>query len=166
MTIEPIQTTDREIVERARTLSTAGKKWHFHILTPTCTLNTGNDFVLMLENTADELTYEAHSVKKPSEAGKQLVELLHGKDVTKPETTAASYVASQEIATIASRAKDLNGKGIAWHHHAFSPKCRFNDSGRWMIMFEDPETGKKIRSVTAAEPKDDLKQIEELFYAT
>lgn len=153
-----------QFIPVAQTLIVAGKRWHFHILTPGCKLNDAADFVLLLESTTDEEIYAAHSDTKPTEVGKKLVEMLHGKSITSKEKASGDQVVSPAIQQIVRRAAELNAQSKPWHHHMLFPDCTFNGSGRWKILFEDPDTGQILESLSSDEPKADLKQIETLFY--
>ena len=45
------------------------------------------------------------------------------------------------------------------------PDCAFNkNKGKWALILEDPQSKEILESVTDHEPKEDLKQIETLFY--
>ncbi len=162
--IQTQEKTLEEIVSIAEGLATKGKHWHFHILAPDCKLNGGDDFVLMVEDTARQEFFTFHTDSKPSEVGKRLVQLLHGKEVMVGEATPIGYNPSKEIREMVDRAKKLNDEGKAWHHHVLFPDCKFNTSEKWTILFEYPESAEPLRSVSDTEPKEGLKQIETLFY--
>jgi hypothetical protein len=64
------------------------------------------------------------------------------------------------------RARELNARGIAWHHHMLFPDCALNPNpGSWNLLFEDPETGQQISALYHDEPVQDLREVEALFYA-
>ena len=64
------------------------------------------------------------------------------------------------------KAKDLTKKKIPWHHNALFPGCVFNKTkDKWIVMLEDPTTGKVLENITNYKPNSDLKLIEPLFYA-
>lgn len=157
------ETSLDRIVMIARDLNTSKKQWHFHILAPSCKLNTSNTFVLILENTVDNKSYYVFCPTKPSDTGKELIKLLHGEDVMDEKPT-EEYKPTEAVKRIIDRATFLNEQGKPWHHHMFFPNCAFNSTGLWEIVLEDPENPEDISSTSAIEPKNDLKQIETLFY--
>ena len=153
-----------KVVKLAEKLNKDGKKWHFHLLTPKCVFNKEKNFALVLENTSDGEIFVNYSEVKQEEAGKVMLELLHGIKADEFETRTASS-ASLEIQNMAKRAKELTEKGIPWHHHALFPDCVFNKAkGRWVVMLEDPETKEVLENVTDYKPDADLQLIEPLFY--
>jgi len=155
-----------EIRDLAEQLAAAGKKWHFHILTPECQLNESKDYALILENSSDGEDYVCHSGKPYMGVGQELVKLLHGDDVIKAAKAEKPQPPSEAVEKLLKRARALMDKGIFWHHHTLFPDCRFNQhKGKWVIMFEDQERGEVIESVSDSEPKSDLQQIEGLFYS-
>jgi len=150
--------------QKARELSRANRKWHFHIFTPDCKLNEKKEFAFIVEDASEGETYVHYSSVKLVDLGRELVQLLHGKDVLKKDAEAS--VSSPTIGIIVDRAKDLNDSGKAWHHHMLFPDCDFNPhEGAWTLLFEDPVSVEVLESVTDEEPKKDLKEIESLFYA-
>lgn len=154
-----------EIKQKAKDFSATGKKWHFHILTPECQLNERGGYALVLENANDNEAFVCYSDEPYMDAGKELVKLLHGKDVVKESEQEELEKPSPKVATILERAKQLNSQSKNWHHHMLFPGCRFNKhQDKWVIVFEDKETGEVIESVSDDEPKGDLKHIETLFY--
>ncbi|OGM25342.1 hypothetical protein A2715_04825 [Candidatus Woesebacteria bacterium RIFCSPHIGHO2_01_FULL_39_32] len=158
--------TATKIVKTVEKLKRDGKKWHFHLLTPGCVFNEEKMFALILESSTDGDHLVHHSLKKPADAGKKLVELLHGKDISKKKSKKSSKKLSAKVTMMIERAIQLNNKGFAWHHHLLFPDCIFNhDTRYWTLVFEDPLNGKVIKDMSKEEPKEALKKIEPLFYA-
>jgi hypothetical protein len=151
-----------EIVRIAQDLQEAGKSWHFHMLTPDCQYNERNDLhAFVIENRTDDETYVTYSDKRYMEVGKQLVQMLHGEEIVK-ETESRSEHA--DIQAILDKAKDLNTRGIHWHHHMFFPDCVYNtNKGKWAIVFE--HGGDFIKVLYEEEPTEDLRKVEVLYYA-
>ena len=140
-------------------------KWHFHILTPTCLLNTEKQYALVLEDTTNNNSYVCYSEKPYMGVGEVLVKLLHGNDVVKDKSEKKELSPSENVKKILKRANELSRKGVFWHHHMLFPDCIFNkDREKWAIIFEDPEKNMIIKSVSDKEPKSDLQHIEALFY--
>jgi len=158
--------TIEEIKKLAVQFNLEYKKWHFHILTPECQLNDTDKYVLVLENTTDNKEYCVYSDEPYMDIGKELVQLLHGNDVIKSKEEKKDLdPASKKVIEILKRAKELTEKNIFWHHHMLFPGCKFNKhQDKWVIVFEDPEKGNIIESVSDLEPKNDLQYIEDLFY--
>ncbi|MEK7079593.1 MAG: hypothetical protein AAB929_05980 [Patescibacteria group bacterium] len=159
-------TSIEEIKKLAEQYSIKGNKWHFHILTPQCQLNTENKYALILENATNNKTHVCYSEKPYMDIGKELVQLLHGKDVMKSQTEMKEVPPSSGVKKLLARAKELNKQGKFWHHHMLFSHCLFNkNDGKWTIIFEDQERSEIIESITASEPKTDLQYIESLFYS-
>lgn len=159
------QATVRKIVSIAKKLDKEGKRWHFHILTPGCVYNTKVKFALFLENSTDDKQYVSYGIKKPAKAGKTLVKLLHGKKITKSTVKKTKMSIDSKVEQMVKRAKELNNKGFAWHHHMLFPDCTFNQDKRyWALVFEDPLNGEVLESRSKEEPTEALQKIERLFY--
>lgn len=155
-----------QVISAAEQAHASSKKWHFHILPPVCYFNPSQKaYGLVVEIPGDKLTLIAYSPIRPAEAGKKLVSLLHGKNITHGSGSLATI--SHEITrTIVERANHLNRSSIEWHHHMLFPDCALNTKpGLWNIVFEDPETGKTLSALYDTEPISDLREIEALFYA-
>lgn len=155
-----------KILELATKYANSGEKWHFHILTPECKLNTQGKYSLVLENGTTEAVSVCYSDKPFMDIGKELVQLLHGKDVIKTKDEKKVALPSEEVKKMLGRAEELIKEGIFWHHHMLFPYCKFNNhKGSWVIVFEDAQNNKIIESISTNEPKNDLQYIENLFYS-
>ena len=168
-----------EILKTAGKMEKEEKEWHFHILTPGCVFNKDKRFALILENTSDSEQFVHFSMKKPSETGQKLVELLHGtpkKSFLLPRSTSSrrrggsTGLEGRRIPSktkkMIERATELNLKGFAWHHHVLFPDCMFNkDSRYWTLVFENPLDNEVIEERFKKEPIEALSQIEPLYYA-
>lgn len=161
-----IEDSIQAVVRKAEKAHSSGLHWHFHILAPTCCFNQRtNVYALVVEIPGNQESIIAYSATRPADEGKKLVTLLHGTKVL--AGTGTSTTATQEVAgLILSRARELNSRNVAWHHHMLFPDCAFNPSpGKWTLLFEDPETNQRLSAVYDAEPLSDLKEVEALFYA-
>lgn len=157
-------TTPETIKTLAKEYQQLNQAWHFHILTPSCLLNENDKFALVLENTETGISHISYSDEPYMGIGKELVKLLHGDDVVKEKGTQTSKP-SETVQKLLDRARELQSKGIYWHHHLLFPGCMFNDEKeKYCIVFEDPETKDIMRSVSDIEPKADLQHIEGMFY--
>lgn len=155
----------KEIRQKAIELNRAGLKWHFHILPPDCKFNVKTLYAFVLEG-PDKERYVYYSEEVVSDLGKELAPLAHKAEVLYIETTSANYSPSKIIQKIVDRAQELNQKKIKWHHHVTSPGCQYHKGGEdFILIFEDPITGKSLESYSEEEPINDLKQIEPLFYS-
>lgn len=162
--------TASKILKNAKKLGKDGKKWHFHILTPGCKFNKDKRFALILENTSDNEQFIHFSLKKTAKTGQKLVELLHGKGISKNAKEVAQNTKekklSHKVEQMIKRATELNLKGFTWHHHVLFPHCMFNkDSRYWTLIFEDPLNNEVIEERFKEEPKEALSKIEPLYYA-
>lgn len=136
-----------EIRKQAEEMHAKGRKWHFHMLTPSCRLNSKERFAFVLEGEEALVSY-SDAVEK--ETGKHLVVML---DRHVPKNSLA-----QELV---EKARELHAKG-AWHHHKLFPDCMFNKrQGAWCVILEgDAEI---VERFFDEEP--DISEIEQLFYS-
>jgi hypothetical protein len=155
-----------EILRKAATWQEAGTRWHFHLLTPGCMFNERNDlYALVLETPSLQEVYVSYSDELHMEADRILLPLLHGDEIV-DEQEAVLDPGTPAIQPILQRARELNARGVAWHHHMLFPGCIFSGRpDRWVIAFEDPETAQVLETFYEREPKGDLRQIELLFAA-
>lgn len=154
-----------EIKELAKKFATRGDKWHFHILTPECQLNTQKNYSLVIENSTDQLSYVCISEAPYMDIGKELVQLLHGNDVIRQQEEKLDLPSSM-VQKMLQNAQKLSAEGKFWHHHMLFPNCMFNkNKNLWTIIFEDQVNQQTIESTSYDEPKSDLKHIEALFYS-
>lgn len=161
--------TTSKILKTAKKLKKENKKWHFHILVPGCKFNKFEKYTLILEDTENKEQLIHISYKKPLKTGQILVELLHGKGISKAkkEKTVGESVSrlSAKVNQMVGRATELNMKGFSWHHHLLFPECIFNkDSRYWTLVFEDPLNGEIIEDMSKSKPQKALEKIEPLFY--
>jgi hypothetical protein len=162
--------TIQKIRETAKKLSSKSSTWHFHILTPECQLNDSDQYAMILEDTTSKETLVCYSQQPYLKVGKELVKLLHGKQVVDNKYSnqgvlSKKLAVNNTIDKILKKAVSLNSKKMGWHHHILFPGCIFNkDEGKYVIIFEDKETKKMMKSVTDYVPIEDLKKVETLFY--
>ncbi len=153
-----------ELIKKAKEFKDKKLKWHFHIFTPECNLNKTGRYSLILEDNTNDKIYSHDFDEKPMDLGKELLKLLHGNDILGKEEMKTNKNA-QSVKDILKKAKELNAKGLFWHHHMLFPDCIFNrHHGLWTLILEDQKNGQILESVTNFEPKEDLKQVETLFY--
>ena len=159
--------TLEEIRTHALDAHEQGISWHFHIMTPTCKFNKLSEYAFILEIPDDKVALVHYSDKAEKGLGQELAPLLHGSDVLDTSSSSDEYSPSAAIQEIVRRAEELNEQHIEWHHHMFFPNCRFNNyPDQHLLVFEDPRVVEPFESATATEPTDDLKQIENMFYAS
>ena len=157
--------TMEEIEIIAKELSSEGKLWHFHMLTPDCSFNESGKQAFVLEDVSGGNIYVTHSEERYMDSGKRLVELLHNMKVPDKEKE-SEKINNDSVQTILDKAQELNNKGIAWHHHMLFPDCVFNKyNGKWNIIFEDKESGEVLEALYDNEPTEDLREVEKFFYA-
>ncbi|MFH0962037.1 MAG: hypothetical protein V1820_05110 [archaeon] len=167
------ETPSQEIEAIARRLSAGKTPWHFHLLTPGCFFNEfsnkfGKMHVFVLENEAGRAAYFSLSKRRNFSLGKKLLKLRHGIGFGSSDSEEGKTAGNPRLENLLSRARDLTERGISWHHHLFLPGCVFNNGrkkGKWVIFFEDPETGKAFQVAYPAEPKEELSRVEKLYYS-
>ena len=158
-------TTLSEIKTRALEFHKSGQKWHFHILTPSCSLNDKNRYAFILENTGQNPALVYFSDQAEKGLGQELSPLLHGIKLEGHEEKTLDYQPSVAMRNIINRAKELNLKAVEWHHHVLFPGCMFNKhTPKYTFIFEDSLASGTLESLSDNEPTNDLKQIEPLFY--
>ena len=154
-----------DIRKQALDYQNSGLKWHFHILTPECSLNDTDKFVFVLESPSKKETYAFYGTEMPSALGKELAPLIHSVEVEKVPSKADTKL-SVEAQKIIDQATEMNKQKIAWHHHVLYPGCLFNvNSPKFTLMLEDKITQKTYESISNNEPKEVLRQLEPLFYS-
>jgi hypothetical protein len=155
-----------DINDKANKFSQSGKRWHFHILTPSCKLNRKKKYALILENSSDKETYVSYSDKPNMELGKKLLKILYGISLseTKTKKEVNEVILPPDMKVLIKRAKQLSSEGKFWHHHLLLPVCIFNNSNKYVIMLEDQENNKIIKAFSDNEPKASLQEIETLYY--
>jgi hypothetical protein len=160
------EATLAKIKEIAIRLHEEGSPWHFHILTPGCTLNETAQYVFVLEDLGARQTYAHYSKKPEKELGQTLAPLLHGKKVMGEAPAHSAPQSSKTVQEMVNRAQRLNVQGTPWHHHVLFPNCRFNERhGQWTLLFEDTQNHETLQDPSAEEPLEALKYLEPLFYA-
>ncbi|HUA13154.1 MAG TPA: hypothetical protein VL989_01505 [Candidatus Sulfotelmatobacter sp.] len=161
-----MQETEISVIrDKALKCHNNGVKWHFHILTPACSLNDNQKYAFVFECPTQGIALVHYSKQAEKTLGQELSPLLHGSKVLNQESTDSDYQPSDTVNKIINRAKVLNKQGVEWHHHMLFPDCRFNKhSPRFTLVFEDPQSNETLESLTDIEPTNDLKQIESLFY--
>ncbi len=135
-------------------------------MSPDCFLNENSRYAFVLE-CADKNIALVHLSDQPEKSlAAELSPLLHGSDVMDATSTQKQYTPSGIVAQMSQRAQELNDKSIEWHHHMLFPDCMFNTHApNHVLMLEDSSTGEAIISITEYDPIDDLKQIENLYFA-
>ena len=160
-----IEITIEECRKKAKLWHAQKDSWHFHVLAPQCAFNTRRDnYALVLENRTDIRTYVVFSESEFVKVSQELVKLLHGDRILDKDEAKASR-GSEKIQAVLRRARELNQRNLAWHHHMLFPDCVFNKhSGKWNIVFEDKQDESVVEIVYDVEPVDDLRLIEVLYF--
>jgi len=163
--ISMLESAIEAVLTLAEEAHSSGKRWHFHILSPSCCFKQRSDlYGLMVEVPSDKTSVIAYVSERPVEQGRMLVSLLHGSKVL-DGTGSVSATKNDVAAKIVARAQELNERCVAWHHHMLFPDCALNPHpGKWTLTFEDPESGDVLSATYENEPIDDLKEVEALFY--
>lgn len=158
-----MKATIREISDKAKSLSSQKKRWHFHLLGKGCAFNKGKDkysIVLEDESSGKHLVFTA--ARKPLAQSKALASLMYGKGFLKKP---GKGVFGGQFGKILRRAKELDFKGIDWHHHHLHPACMFNEwKGRHCLVLEDKQKHRVLVAKYSREPKREIAEIERLFY--
>jgi hypothetical protein len=151
------------ILKTAKTFADNGADWHFHILTPDCILNEKKEFAVIIEDNTNNTAAVCYFKEKPMSLGKEMLELLMGKDFIKKESDVAAP-SSAKLTALLERISSLNNKKQFWHHHMLFPNCIFNkEKGKWNIILEDK--GELLSYTSTHKPKAELAMVEKLFYS-
>lgn len=165
LAIEKMDLTLGKAVKKAEEWCAQGKRWHFHMLAIGCKFNATEKHTLVIENTQDKEEASAYTAEKPIKEGEKLVKLLHGKEIIGKQS-AMKKLTNPVMQKIIERTRQLTAEKTAWHHHMLFPECKFNSRpGKWLILLEDPKTGKLIEAAYDEEPTEDLKQLETAYYS-
>ena len=151
-------------MELGNELAASGERWHPHVLSPDCRFNDRELCALILEASDKAEVFATYSEEPMMETARTLAALAHGEDALQDD--ASDSDASPKVAEMMRRAKTLSGRGRHWHHHVLFPECIFNEHpGEWTIVFEDPDTGETLESVTSDRPAQDIQITETMFFA-
>jgi hypothetical protein len=164
-----IEVSAERLLEISRELAAAGERFHNHVLSSDCKLNVRQQCALIVEASDREEVYVTYSDEPMMDVGRTIATLVHGEDplaaagADSGEDVQAESVA---VAEMMRRAEDLVERGIHWHHHILFPECVFNPHpGDWTLVFEDPESGETLESVTTDKPEEDIRVTETMFFS-
>ena len=164
-----IEVSAERLLEIGRELADSGERWHNHVLSTDCKLNERQRCALIVEASDRAKVYVTYSDEPMMDVGRALATMVHGEDplaAAGVESTADVQPDSAGVAEMMRRAKDLVTRGVHWHHHILFPECVFNPHpGDWTLVFEDPETGETLESVTTEKPEQDIRATETLFFS-
>ena len=105
------------------------------------------------------------------DVGRSLASLVHGADALEEPSNDENQEGGPQpgspiVGEMMRRARDLMARGVHWHHHILFPECVFNPHpGSWTIVFEDPDNGETLQSVTSDKPAKDIRITETLFFS-
>ena len=131
------ESTIKEIIEKAKEADSQNKKWHFHILGKNCKFN-----------------------EKPLKKAKKLADLMYGKNFLEEKGEGKK---NKDFELILKKVKELEEKGIEWHHHHLHPDCIFNERKKMHAIVLESE-GIYLTAFFDSKPMKDLIKIEKLFY--
>lgn len=149
----------------AHELQRQGRSWHIHVLAPDCVMNPKpGQYAFVLEDGSREKIHVAFSEERPREVNLELLKLLHGDDVLdRPGSADAS---AQVASRLLSRIRDLDARGVGWHHHMHFPDCMLNpEPGKWTIALEAGDSDAVETETFAEEPHDVLAAIEVIYFS-
>lgn len=157
------------LLEISRELAASGERWHNHVLSPDCKLNERQQCALIVEASDRQEVYVTYSDEAKMEVGRAIATMVHGEDplaAAGSDPSAGVQAKSEAVAEMMRRAQDFAARGIHWHHHILFPECVFNPhAGSWTLVFEDPETGETLESVSTDKPEQDIRVTETLFFS-
>ena len=64
---------------------------------------------------------------------------------------------------ILQKARKYNYENKDWHFHFLTPKCIFNDKGKFVVILENSTDGEKFITLFDSKPTD-LERLEAIFY--
>jgi hypothetical protein len=136
------------------------------VLTPECNLNEKKSHAIIVEDSESGESCVAYAEHPMKETAHALASLVHGEAATRPLTDDEPEPDDPIVKQMIIRAIELMKKGRHWHHHIFFPVCIFNPHPKkWTMIFEDPEKGETLTSVSTERPDKDIGITERLFYA-
>jgi hypothetical protein len=164
-----IEVGAERLLEIGKELAASGERWHNHVLSPDCKLNERQQCALIVEASDRQEVYVAYSDHPMMDVGRAIATLVHGEDPLEAAGSESQEVVQAESSAVAEmmrRAEDFAARGIHWHHHILFPECVFNPHpGDWTLVFEDPEKGETLESVTSEKPEQDIRVTETLFFS-
>lgn len=159
-----------QLLEIGRELATKGERFHNHVLSDDCKLSERPQCALIVEASDRDEVYVAYSDEPMMDVGRALAAMVHGgdplEDTSAPGGGDPLAAQSLEVAEMMRRAGALAARGQHWHHHILFPECVFNPyPGEWTLIFEDPDTGETLESVTSEKPEQDIRVTETMFFS-
>lgn len=147
-------------------LQDQGRSWHIHVLAPDCRMNPKpGRFAFVIEDRTDEETYVAFSPERPRAVNLELLKVLHGEHVLDRPAGQDDDAAAAE-SPLVSRIRDLDRRGVAWHHHMHFPDCMLNPHpGKWAISLEAADSDTVESEAFAEEPHEVLSAIEIIYFS-
>jgi len=150
----------KEIIEKAKKANSQNKKWHFHMLGKNCKFKENKEKFEIVFESKEETLFSVFD-KKPLKEAKELADLMYGKNFLEEHRKEEEKNNGFEL--ILEKAKELEEKGIEWHHHHLHPECIFNKrKGVHAIVLESK--GVYLTALFNSKPMKDLVKIEKLFY--
>lgn len=165
----PIEVSAQRLLQIGEELHAAGERWHNHVLSTDCELNERSVCALIVEASDRDQVFVTYSDEPMMDVGRALATLVHGVDPLAHTGDAAlpedGEPASAAVARMMQRAGEVTARGDHWHHHILFPECVFNPHpGSWTLVFEDPDSGETLESVTPERPDRDIQITEALFF--
>ncbi|MBW4061320.1 hypothetical protein HJC99_01970 [Candidatus Saccharibacteria bacterium] len=154
-----------ELIITATQLNDSQADWHFHLLTPMCTLNAKPQYALVLEDIGTSKNYVSYQAIKPFAASNQLAKMLHGSGMIDPTGHIKAAELAPDEKPIYNHARLLTDQQRPWHHHMLFPNCAYNKHApKWTLLFEDQSDTQVTSLVSDTEPTLLLTGLEQLFY--
>lgn len=149
------------IISKAKELKNENKKWHFHMLSKDCHYNEHKGKFCIIFESENETLFATFD-EKPLEKAKKLADLMYGEDFLDKQEKDEH---NPDFDKMFERAKEMDEKGIGWHHHHLHPNCIFNEhKGKHCIVLEDEINHEVLITVYDRKPMEDLVKLEKIFY--
>jgi len=153
------ESTIKEIIEKAKEADSQNKKWHFHILGKNCKFNENKGKFEIVFESEKETLFSVFN-EKPLKKAKKLADLMYGKNFLEEKGEGKK---NKDFELILNKVKELEEKGIEWHHHHLHPDCIFNEKKKMHAIVLESE-GIYLTAFFDSKPMKDLIKIEKLFY--
>ncbi len=165
--VKHCEATLDECVAAAERFATRGDNWHNHVLKPDCVLNARPGlYALVIENNTTGEILVCYSTVNHIDAEQHIVKLRHGDAILCGSGATAAVSDETDQEPLLDRIRALALEQTDWHHHMYFPDCVFNPNpGQWSISLEAQGQLEDVDLVSADEPFDVLREIEDLFFS-
>ena len=165
--VKHCEVTLEACVAAAERFAARNDNWHNHVLKPDCVLNSRpGSYALVIENNSTGEVLACFSDINHIDEEQHIVKLRHGDAILSNSETSNTNSGVSDQNPLLDRVRVLAAKQTDWHHHMCFPDCVFNPNpGQWTISLEAEGQLEDVSVISATEPFDVLREVEDLFFS-